>query len=114
MRAAGRATMLRDAVAGRDVAQPLADQPHPHQCRRLTNRADRVLLVDEDLPDLLRRLDAVLCLLPRGRREEVEYLEDVRILRLLALLAARVVPLRVFGPHAGLVWIDRYRMARGQ
>src|SRR5919106_4503106 len=93
VRPAGRPAMLRDAVAGRDVAELVADQPHAHQRRRLTDRADAVLLVDQDLPDLLGGLDPLLGLLARGAAVQLEDLHHVRILGLAALLAVRGVPL---------------------
>ena len=55
--------MLGDADARGDVAELVADQAHAHQRGRLADRADVPLLVDDDLPDLLRRLDAILLLL---------------------------------------------------
>src|SRR5262245_32657550 len=102
MSAARRAAVLGDAVAARDVAEAVADQAHAHQRRGLSDRPDSVLLVDHDLPDLLRGVDPLLGLLARRRAVEVEDLEDLRIIRLLALRAARRVPLAVVGAHEGL------------
>src|SRR5260370_37908656 len=59
-RAAGRAAMLRDAGAARNIAELSVCEPHAHQGRRLSDSADRVLLIHQDLPDLLRGLVALV------------------------------------------------------
>src|SRR5438270_151002 len=92
MAAPGGAAMLGDADARGDVAELVVDQPDAHQRRGLADRADVPLLVDDDLPDLLRDLVALVRLLPRRRAEELEDLEHVRILRRGPLRAVRGVP----------------------
>src|SRR5690606_17128744 len=114
VRPARRAAVLRDAVARRDVAELVAHQAHAHQRRRLPDRADAVLLVDQDPPDLARRFDALLRLLTGGAAEQLVDLEQVRILGLAALLAARGVPLGELRSHERLGRIDRDGMAREQ
>src|SRR5260370_5692450 len=99
MAAAGGAAMLGDADARGDVAELVVDQAHAHQRRGLADRADVPLLVDDDLPDLLRDLEALLRLLPGGRAEEVIDLEEVGIGRLQALRAVRRVPHSEAGTH---------------
>src|SRR5918994_7397330 len=82
VRAAGRAAVLRDAVARRDVAELVADQAHAHQRRRLTDRADAVLLVDQDLPDPLGGLEPLVGLLAGSAPVQLEDLEHRRIVGL--------------------------------
>src|SRR6202795_4226839 len=92
MRAAGYAAVLGDADARGDVAELVADQAHAHQRGRLADRADVPLLVDHDLPDLLRDLEALLLLLAGGRAEQLERLQHVGIARLRPLRPVRGVP----------------------
>src|SRR5437763_8722838 len=102
MAATRRAAMLGDADARGDVAELVVDQAHAHQGRGLADRADVPLLVDDDLPDLLRDLEALLRLLAGGRAEELIDLEDVGIARLRALRAVRGVPDGEGRSHVGL------------
>src|SRR5438876_11636017 len=89
MLAARRAAVLSDAHSRGDVAELVAGQADAHHRRRLADRADAVLLIDEDLPYLLRRLEALFRLLPRRGAKELVDLEEIRVLRLDPLLAAR-------------------------
>ena len=114
VRAARRAAMLRDAGARRDVAELVADEPHAHKRRRLADRADPVLLVDQDLPDLLRGLVALVAPAGRRRRGTARRSSSGSGRSARALRAARRVPLGEFRPHEGLGRIDRDRVAREQ
>ena len=96
---AGRAAMLRVAHARGDIAQPVRNQTHAQARRRLADRADAVLLIDQDLPDLLRVAVAAFGLEAGGLGIQIEDLQDVRIVRLGALLAAGRVPRRIGGPR---------------
>src|SRR5260370_12791086 len=60
MRAARRAAMLGNAGAARDIRQLAADDADPLRRRRLAADADAVLVVDQDLPDLLRGLVGIV------------------------------------------------------
>src|SRR5258708_35375867 len=112
MAAAGRAAMLGDADARGDVAELVVDQANAHQRRGLPDRADVPLLVDDDLPDLLRDLEALIRLLAGGRAEEIIDLQDVGVGRLRSLRAVRGVPDGEGRSHIGLGRVDRDGMAR--
>ena len=84
---------------GGDIAQPVGHQAHAKARRRLADRADAVLLIDQDLPDLLGVAVAAFGLEAGGLGIEIEDLQDVRIVRLGALLAAGRVPRRIGGPE---------------
>src|SRR5439155_24927849 len=85
VRGAGRARVLGIDLARGNVAQLVADDPDPHGPGRLPHGADAVLLVDQDLPDLLGDLVALLGLLARGRSEKLEGRDHSRILGRLSL-----------------------------
>src|SRR4051794_16297754 len=111
VRIARRAAMLRVAHARRDVAQAVRYQPDAKPRRRLADRAYAVLLVHQDLPDLLCILVAAFRLETGGLGIQVEDLQDVGIIGLLALRAAGRVPLRILGPECRTRY-DRYRPGR--
>src|SRR5690349_16027863 len=82
VRAAGRAAMLCDTSPARDIAELSVYEAHPHQRRRLAHGADRVLLIDQDFPYLLRRLVALVVLLAGSGPEQLVDPLPVRIGRL--------------------------------
>src|ERR1700733_6596658 len=107
MGASRRAAMLRIAHPGRDIAQSVRHQTHTESGWGLADRADAVLLIDQDLPDLLGVAVAAFGLEAGGLGIEIEYPQNVRIGRLGALFAAGRVPRRKRGPEPG-TGNDRY------
>src|SRR5207237_9876295 len=95
-RAAGRAAVLGDAGTRGNVAQSAVGEAHAHQRRRLADGADRVLLVDQDLPDLLGGAVALVVALAGGRAEQLENFLQVGIARLAPEAAARCIPFGEF------------------
>src|SRR5579872_4730335 len=102
MGVARRAAVLRIAHAGGDIAQLVRHQAHAKPRRRLPDGTDAVLLIDQDLPDFLRVAIAALGLETRRLGVQIEYFQDVRIVRLGALLAARRVPVRIGRAKPGI------------
>src|SRR5918996_1568618 len=88
MRAARRAAVLRDAHPRGNIAELVAREPDAHQGRRLADGADAVLLVDQNFPDLLRVPDPPSLIEAGGGAEQVEDLDQVRIVGFAALIAA--------------------------
>src|ERR1039458_8860452 len=107
MRDARGAAVLGDAGAAGNVAQPAADDAHAELCRRLADGADGVLLLDDDLPDLLRRLVAFVLLLPGRRAEQLQRALQFRIGRRRALLAVGGIPLGDFHAEMRFGRVDR-------
>src|SRR5262245_49379729 len=69
VRAAGCPAVLRVDLPRGDVPHPATHDPHAHRRRRLPDGADRELLVDDDLEDVLGDFEALIGLLTAGRPE---------------------------------------------
>src|SRR5688572_26424859 len=90
---ARRAAMLAVELSRRDVPEVVLDDPDPHHSRREPDRADGPGLLERDLPDLLRRLDALGVFLTERPLEQIERLGDLRVLGLHPGRAAALIPL---------------------
>src|SRR5258705_5738195 len=112
VRGARRARVLRVGLPRRDISQPVAHDAHAHGGRGLPHRADAVLLVHENLPDVLGDLVALRGLLAARRAEELQRLDQLGILGRLALLPAAGVPAGDRMPEERLHRIYRQGMAR--
>src|SRR5215468_12129408 len=107
VRRAGRARVLRVRLPRRYVPQLVAHDAHAYGRGGQSHRADGVLLVDEDLPDLLGELVALLGLLAVGGAIHLEGGDHARIFRPLALATVRGVPARDRGAEERLHGIER-------
>src|SRR5664279_1350145 len=67
----GRPGVLRVDLPLGHVAHVVLHDAHAHEGRRLTHRADAPGLLDNDLPDLLARLDPLFFLHAEGVAEEI-------------------------------------------
>src|SRR6266536_3354543 len=79
VRRAGGTDVLANRLAGGHVADVVLDDPDALGGRRETDRADRVGLLDQDLPDLLGRLVPGLGVLASAQSEQLEHLHQLRV-----------------------------------